>query len=352
MIALDNGSLCAVVLPTRGMGISFLEFRETENNGYEQVRWDSPANGPVHPAFVNLEARNGLGWLEGFSELVCRCGLASNGPPGIDPDARSPIESALTLHGRIANLPATLVCAEINDVQQRVSLTGTVDEKTLFGPQLQLRSTVSSRFHSFAITIDDVVQNVASTPTDLQLLYHINVGTFALEDGAKLVMAADAIAPRDPRAAEGIDTFETCLGPTPGYSEQAYYFQPRGDRNGDATALLKNAAGDMAFAVSFNVRQLPKFVFWKCTQPRDDGYVVGLEPATNFPNFKAYERDQGRVISLGPGEKYATRVTLAVLKSAAEVAAVEAEITAIQGDRPPIIHRTPQPGWSPAGETR
>ena len=34
------------------------------------------ADGPVNPAFVNLSGLGGLGWLDGFDELLARCGLA------------------------------------------------------------------------------------------------------------------------------------------------------------------------------------------------------------------------------------------------------------------------------------
>jgi len=43
-------------------------------------------------------------------------------------------------------------------------------------------------------------------------------------------------------------------------------------------------------------------------------------------------------------------VTLTVLPTKEDVARVLDEVAAIQGGRPPVVHRTPQPGWSPAGE--
>ena len=33
---------------------------------------------------MNLESRGGLGWLDGFNELVVRCGYEWTGHPGID----------------------------------------------------------------------------------------------------------------------------------------------------------------------------------------------------------------------------------------------------------------------------
>ena len=39
---------------------------------------------PVHPAFVPIAEPSGVGWLSGFDELMCRCGLESNGAPDFD----------------------------------------------------------------------------------------------------------------------------------------------------------------------------------------------------------------------------------------------------------------------------
>jgi hypothetical protein len=94
---------------------------------------------------------------------------------------------------------------------------------------------------------------------------------------------------------------------------------------------------------------LPCFSLWKCTQADADGYVTGLEPGTNYPNFKAYERKQNRVISLAAGGKHRARVTIAVHASADAVREAEQRILKIQKS-PPQIHRAPLAGWSAAGE--
>src|SRR5947207_3845447 len=90
----DNGALSFSVLPTRGMGIWRGRYRGIS------LGWQAPVLGPVHPQFVSLADRNGLGWLTGFDEWLCRCGLHSMGAPGDDNGY------PLTLHGRIANSPA------------------------------------------------------------------------------------------------------------------------------------------------------------------------------------------------------------------------------------------------------
>src|SRR5437879_7284669 len=72
LIEVDNGALSFSVLPTRGMGIWRGDYRGNF------LGWKAPIRGPVHPQFVDLHDRAGLGWLTGFDELLCRCGLAYN----------------------------------------------------------------------------------------------------------------------------------------------------------------------------------------------------------------------------------------------------------------------------------
>lgn len=342
VVDLCSGPLTVRILPTRGMGLW-----QATRDGHTAA-WNSPVRRPVHPRHVELGARNGLGWLDGFHELLCRCGLAFNGPPGIDPGAKSPIESQLTLHGRIANLPAHRVEVRIDPAGPgRLSVVGVVEECTLFGPQLRLTSTVSVDVGGTAIHLDDRIENLAGGSTELELLYHINVGPPFLEGGARLLAPAAVVAPRDPRAAEGIEEYDVYLGPTSGYAEQAYFFTLHADGDGQTATLLQNAAGSLGFGVAFNVQELPCFTVWKCTQALADGYVTGLEPGTNFPNFKAFEREQGRVRLLPPGGVHLARLRLDVLTTSSEVAAYAERITALQQGRAPLVHRLPAAGFSP-----
>ena len=76
LIDIHNGALSYAVLPTRGMGLWRGEYRGNF------LGWRSPVLGPVHPKHVQAGDHGGLGWLTGFDEWVCRCGLAWNGPPG------------------------------------------------------------------------------------------------------------------------------------------------------------------------------------------------------------------------------------------------------------------------------
>ena len=64
IIEVDNGKLRFCVIPTRGMGILDV------NLGDVRLGWDSPIKEVVHPKFINLESRGGLGWIEGFNEWL------------------------------------------------------------------------------------------------------------------------------------------------------------------------------------------------------------------------------------------------------------------------------------------
>ena len=71
-----------------------------------------------NPEFVNLMSKGGLGWLEGFDELLVRCGLENNGAPydvkTINSDG-SESHTTFGLHGKIANIPASFVAVCYRD---------------------------------------------------------------------------------------------------------------------------------------------------------------------------------------------------------------------------------------------
>ena len=54
----------------------------------------------------------------------------------------------------------------------------------------------------------------------MQVLYHWNFGTPILEEGARVVVPIKTVLPRDKRAVEGMDHFDTYIAPQAGYAEQ------------------------------------------------------------------------------------------------------------------------------------
>ena len=305
-IIINNGSMEIILCPTRGMGLLSVTMGDVE------LRWDSPVKEIVHPQYVDLESRGGLGWLFGFNEFMCRCGLESNGGPTTDRFINNVGDEAtmdLTLHGRIANIPACDVAVRIDrQAPYAIHIDGQVDEKVLFGPKLELHTELVVIPGANSFQLIDVIHNAGAQDQEFEILYHTNYGSSILEEGAKVVVAAESVEPFNDRAGEELTDWTTYAGPTNGFIEQVYLVTPKSDAAGRTTAVLHNNAADRAASVTWFVSELPYLTVWKNTGAIADGYVTGIEPGTNFPNPKPVERKAGRVPVLPPDGRH--RMTL------------------------------------------
>jgi hypothetical protein len=341
VVTVGNGRVTLQVLPTRGMGVW-----RGEADGVP-LRWNSPVQRPVHPSFVDPMRRGGIGWLDGFNELICRCGLGWHGAPGTDiqrgADGSVLSEQFLPLHGRIANLPAHRVFADVTPAA--VQLTGVIDEGSLFGGWLRLTSVLTLRDGESGFSICDTVQNLSSAPAEVEMLYHCNIGEPFLGKDSILHTASTEVAPRDARAAEGISMWNMFEGPTAGYAEQVYFTRAAAGEDDRGLAVLADADSQHAIAVRFQTDTLPWFVLWKNTQAEVDGYVAGLEPASSFPNPRMAERAGGRVIQLPAGQEVVFRLDVDVATTASATRALLDEVTELQVRTPRTVHRAPKPEW-------
>jgi hypothetical protein len=336
VVEVNNGLMRFVVVPTRGMGLHHATCGEM------RLGWRSPVAGPVHPALVNLWQPNGIGWLDGFDELLVRCGLESNGAPEYLPNGalRWP------LHGKIANTPARKLTLSIDGDSGEISVVGVVDEARLFGNKMRLISTVSTRVGQPWLTVTDEVVNLSAAAGELELLYHINFGPPLAAPGASVMLPFRRMAPRDAAAAAELEHWNLYGAETPGAPELCYFFEPAADPQGNAQTLLRSPDGRFGASVRFNARQLPCFTLWKNRHAVADGYVTGLEPAINYPNVRSFEERQGRVATLSPGESRRFELTLIAHVDAAAVAKAEAEISAVQSSAAGEVMPQPNPQWS------
>jgi hypothetical protein len=339
LIEVDNGKLLLIIIPTRGMGILSVAMDDL------RLGWDSPVHGVVHPQFVNLQSRGGLGWLDGFSEWLCRCGLESNGHPGTDRFINHVGEEAtmeLTLHGKIANLPAQDVEVVIDrEAPFRLHVRGRVAERMFHGPKLELVTDISTEAGSRSFRITDVISNQGSQPQEFQILYHINFGPPLLEKGSTFLAPVERVTPFNDHAAKCVRDYRDYAGPEPGFVEQVYCVRLSGDSHGRSLAVLQNRAKDRAVSMAFSLKALPYFTLWKNTAAEQDGYVTGLEPGTNFPNTRRIERQFGRVPRLAPGASHRTVLDFALHVGLEEVQAIAERVAAIQGNRPELVDDQP-----------
>ena len=336
IIEVDNGRLKYWLLPERGMGIW-----KAWIDGIE-IGWQSPVRGPVHPQFVPMQEESGLGWLAGFDEMFCRCGLESNGAPEFDVHGKL----RYPLHGKIANLPAYKVDTGFNDESHAISVIGQVEESRFKSPKLVLTSALTSELQSAEIVIRDCVKNLSDLPNEFQLLYHINFGSPLLEEDAEVVAAVKTLVPRTKRAEEGVDQWSIFSAPEAGFQEQVYFLELLGDDEGHTQVLLKNKSGSKGVSVHFNILQLPCFTLWKNTDSINNGYVAGLEPGINFPNPRSFEQARGRIASLQPDESREFELRIEFHLDEKNVTRAHQQITAYQGNTKPQIYRTRQTDWT------
>src|SRR5258706_359563 len=209
------------------------------------------------------------------------------------------------------------------------------DERLFYGPKLEIWTDLSTEPGSSGFRIADVITNRGDAAQEFQILYHTNFGTPLLGEGATFVAAIERITPFNAHAAEGMGTYGKYARPTLGFVEQVYKIKPAADAQGRTMALLKNAKGDRAASLAFNVKQLPYLTQWKSTNAVGEGYVTGIEPGTSFPHNRRVERQHGRVPKLAAGESRNFEIDYTIHVGEASVKAAVERVAAIQDDRKP-----------------
>jgi Domain of unknown function (DUF4432) len=339
-IVVDNGRLTFTVCPTRGMGVLSVTM------GDVFLGWSSPVKEVVHPSLINLQSRGGLGWLEGFNEWMVRCGLESAGHPGVDKFINNVGDEAtmeLTLHGKIANIPASEVEVVIDpDPPHRIRVRGSVEERMFYGPKLVLQTEISTVPGSNHFQIADVIANHGGDEQEFQIIYHANFGPPLLEKGSSFAGAIERVTPFNGHAAKDVASYATYQGPRLGFIEQVYCLRPKPDSEGRALMMLRNKAGDKAVSMTFALKELPFLTLWKNTNAVDEGYVTGLEPGTGFPNNRRIERKFGRVPKLPPGGTFSATIDFSIHTTQEEVAEVSSRIETLQGGVQPIVDEQPE----------
>ncbi|MBL9139835.1 MAG: aldose 1-epimerase family protein [Verrucomicrobiales bacterium] len=339
VVVVDNGVLTFTVVPTRGMGI--LE----ATAGDVRLGWESPVREVVHPQYINLEQRGGLGWLEGFNEWMVRCGLEWAGHPGKDEfvnNVGAKSEMQLTLHGRIANIPASEVEVVVDAAPpHRLRIRGRVDERMFYGPKLELWTEVSTDPGSTVFRIEDSLTNHGAHEQEFQMIYHCNFGAPLLDAGSRVAGAFRRVTPFNAHAAKDVERFTEYGGPTTGFVEQVYCIEPAADSTGRSLVMIQNARADRGVAMTFSVEALPYFTLWKNLAATQEGYVTGLEPGTSYPYNRRVERLGGRVPRLAAGATRKLGIDVSVLLSREDLLRAANEIKRIQGGREVQIDKQP-----------
>ena len=171
LVEIDTGAMKITVVPTRGMNVL------QAVAGDVRLGWHSPVKEVVNPSFIELTGRNGLGWLEGFNELVTRCGYEWVGHPGKDTDG-----TLLTLHGLAANIPASKVVLSVDEKPPyTIRLKGLLREQAFKKVDYVIETELNTVPGATAFTVHDKLTNQGDYPKEYQALYHSNFGAPLLE---------------------------------------------------------------------------------------------------------------------------------------------------------------------------
>jgi hypothetical protein len=245
------------------------------------------ASGYVHPAYFDGVGKySEKSFTGGF---LATCGLSNVGVPCVDEG------ESLPLHGTVGNLPAEHIFWDMD--AENIHIKAVIPHGGFFSDKLLLMRTITCSRTSDTLTLSDRIRNEGGRKVPLMLLYHINLGYPLLSENAKLYLPSEQVIPRDPRAEEGMDTWDKIELPQANFAEQCYYhcFGKEG------IAALFNPDLGQGIRLLFDPRELPCFTQWKMMGKHE--YVMGLEPGNCYPCGRTEERRQGRLQVLAPGEE-------------------------------------------------
>lgn len=282
LLQVRNGlGLEFTITPDRGADISRLSYEGMN------VSFISPC-GYAAPAYFDHE---GAGFLKSFTAgFLTTCGLSNIGVPTED-------ESGKTgLHGTISHIPADHVYYTEDD--EKIVIRAVLSDGEIFKQKLVLEREYICGKNENKLTIRDVVRNEGSRREPVSILYHMNLGYPLLDENAKLEVSSVKVEPRDERAQEGLDTWDSFLPPQPDFAEQCYYHifdQPW------ASAKVTNPKLGKGLEIRFDTSTLDLMVEWKMMGERD--YVLGLEPGNNYLYGRGELKEKNLLKYLEPGQE-------------------------------------------------
>jgi len=291
-----GAGLCYYVTPTKGLDISLAEFQGMP------ISWQS-ANGDAHPSYYN-EA--GIGWLRSASGgLLMTCGLMQVGSPNEDEG------ESLGLHGRVHHTSAKQVSAvsEWSDDEMEMTVSGVVDETSIFGGHLRLSRQISSRLGVNEIVIRDEVRNMGFQRCPHMILYHFNFGFPLLSEETQILIKDTTVKARDAESPlAGVDEWQA---PDANYSERVYYHQLKGEPEVEIVNPrfpVHQGTAPVKVSLNWSADTLPKLVQWK--MPGAGTHVLGVEPSNCWVDGRREERERGTLVYLEPGETMKYEISL------------------------------------------
>lgn len=316
-----------------GRGIRVLEFRTATGLAFDVMvdramdlgaathrgrsfGWRS-GTGFRHPGLHEYADEGGVSWLRSFDGLMVSAGLdhtlftAEVDASQYQYPHRSTVWNGL--HGRVSNIPASLIGAGETWDGDRCVLwaEGEIRQAAVFGERLTLRRRIEADLDGDEIRLTDVVTNVGFDRTPHMFLYHINFGWPLVDAGTRFVAPVRSTVWKTDSADEQGVSYDVVPEPQPGFIEAVYEHQLVPDADGKARAALIRPEGEFGVEVSWDASAFPRFFEWM--HLREGAYAVGLEPSTHAVGGAHAARDDGSMTWLEHGETRTYRTTIRVL---------------------------------------
>lgn len=181
------------------------------------------------------------------------------------------------LHGTLHGTPARVTRCECN--AGAITVCAEIRDSELFGKNLVLRRTVTTKAGSSSVELSDTLINESCRDEQYCLLYHVNAGYPMLDDGCEIVADILSAEPRSPYARKKQGELLKITPPLSGQEETCYFLELK-----EPHVALVNRKLGKTFSLSWSGDTLPHFVEWKSMASGD--YALGLEPCTTLLDGK------------------------------------------------------------------
>ncbi|NLV48445.1 MAG: DUF4432 family protein [Clostridiaceae bacterium] len=288
-----ESGLYAVFCEDRALDLYEARYRGT-NIGY------MCKNGLVPGRIQSVSGTFAAGWPGG---MLATCGLRNTGPDCVIDGEYHPT------HGRIGGMAAENVGIWVDEEQGTITITGEMRESSLGGHHLVMKRRITLSTHTSTIDWEDSIQNRATKPEPVFLLYHVNFGYPFLSPELDLQLPVGEIIPKNEEAEKGLPDYQQISEPIDDKPEHVFFHMQLPDSNPQEKVRLIRKDLRIAASLSWSRRELPWLTEWKMMKAGD--YALGIEPTTSRLRGRARELQEGYDQIIKPFETWQYHLQLA-----------------------------------------
>jgi len=306
-----GGGLRYKVVIDRGLDIADAEFLG------RSLTWHS-LTGVTAPSH---SYNRGMNWLWGFyGGLVVSCGPLNTGAPFVEEGEEYGIHGT---HSHSRAIVESMTNPDPAQGRYDMTITGIVRTARVFGPNVELRRTITSTLGESAIRIRDHFTNRGNQAAPHAWLLHVNFGYPLLEPGASTYCYNGRISPRFDSDDWFLKRRDFRAAPAPheshrGSGEVFAYIDPKADAGGNVLAGVVNRKRGFAVKIEYNKKDYPRLGNWQHWGP-GGSYTGALEPMTAGVEGRPIDRERGWLRFLEPGQTLELNCTITATSEKREI---------------------------------